>query len=406
MKKRILSLLLTLVMILGMIPAMAPAANAATMKMYLGSSVFLCDGQYVLSGSTDVKEGPPPSDAQYAYFKDNVLTLKNFNVTDMSSLYDYYIRTNSMNWSICLIGDNSISVNADNFAIFLREDQTLHITGDGTLRLVNPISSNSNSSLIVDSGNLVMSQGCFIKVSALVMNGGSISMYGQDIDILCDIFTMNNGTIDIDGRFFATCDQFVMNNGTININAKYDDYASDFGAVTFTVSEGAVFKNGTFNITSTHGCFNCNGVVDLSRFSGHIKSSSGFYNPYLVEEDQRVTFKAKQILWPTDRTLNLLVGEKRDGSDAKSISSSSITEKEFGKYHYVECMYTIVSSVIAKSTEPIAGTVNTAPTITFDPEYHCKVSDYMTGYWVDYTEGLGWRRMEENTKFVADKSYV
>ena len=82
MKKRILSLLLTLVMILIMIPPMS--ANALTYEIadeVIVNNISLGDGYYVLEGSTEYKKGTPPADADYAYFKDRVLYLKNFNIT-------------------------------------------------------------------------------------------------------------------------------------------------------------------------------------------------------------------------------------------------------------------------------------------------------------------------------------
>lgn len=61
MKKRLISLLLTIVLVLGLIPPMR--ANALTYELadaVIVNNVGLDDGYYVLEGSTEAKKGASP----------------------------------------------------------------------------------------------------------------------------------------------------------------------------------------------------------------------------------------------------------------------------------------------------------------------------------------------------------
>ena len=79
MKKRLLSLLLTLVMILGMLPATAMTASAAAPKSVWVAGMEVDNGSYLaIDGGGTIDYEPSGG---YAYYKDGVLTLNNYSYT-------------------------------------------------------------------------------------------------------------------------------------------------------------------------------------------------------------------------------------------------------------------------------------------------------------------------------------
>ena len=83
--KRIVACMLSIVILLSSIIT----SNAITVSMadeVIVGGAFLEDNEYVLEGDlVNIYSGNPPQDADYAYFKDRVLYLNNF---DLSSHVD------------------------------------------------------------------------------------------------------------------------------------------------------------------------------------------------------------------------------------------------------------------------------------------------------------------------------
>lgn len=227
MKKRILSLLLTLVMILIMIPPMS--ANALTYEIadeVIVNNISLGDGYYVLEGSTEYKKGTPPADADYAYFKDRVLYLKNFNITtyrenrvsaekmvkcgigmfQYAELYwdESYVGSliNDFPLTIHLTGTNRITDSLADYSIYACYEATVTFTGDGTLEMNRPMEISAGTT--VKSGTLRMTESGvgdkvpMIKTSMFKMEGGNLNMraaYRSGIE--CTNFAMSSGKLDM-----------------------------------------------------------------------------------------------------------------------------------------------------------------------------------------------------------------
>ena len=227
MKKRILSLLLTLVMILIMIPPMS--ANALTYEIadeVIVNNISLGDGYYVLEGSTEYKKGTPPADADYAYFKDRVLYLKNFNITtyrenrvsaekmvkcgigmfQYAELYwdESYVGSliNDFPLTIHLTGTNRITDSLADYSIYACYEATVTFTGDGTLEMNRPMEISAGTT--VKSGTLRMTESGvgdkvpMIKTSMFKMEGGNLNMraaYRSGIE--CTDFAMSSGKLDM-----------------------------------------------------------------------------------------------------------------------------------------------------------------------------------------------------------------
>ena len=84
-RKRVLSWILVLVMSIGILLSSIITSNAVTVSMadeVIVGNAFLEDGEYVLEGDlVNIYSGKPPQEADYAYFKDRVLYLNNFDLT-------------------------------------------------------------------------------------------------------------------------------------------------------------------------------------------------------------------------------------------------------------------------------------------------------------------------------------
>ena len=403
MTKKALSLLLAIVMVLGMIPPMR--ANALTYEMadaVIVNNVALDDGYYVLNGSTEPKKGMPSADSDYAYFKDQVLYLKNFDVTtyrnnrvdsdkwvkcgiglfQYTELYwdDSYLGSliNDFPLRIHLTGENRITDSSADYAIYACYNATVTFTGSGTLEMNRPIEVTGG--ITVKGGNFRMTEsGAGDKVP--MIKTASFKMMGGDLNMRAAY------------RSGIECTDFVMSSGNLDLNVLGNSQYTGSGLLT---TGGVSIAGGAVKIQSDGDAVRCsslsiqNGIESVEIVS----TGSGQDSSYMAVDASTVTL-------PTD--CSTVVSENADGS-SKTVLSGNYSGNLAG-YDYVKCAKP-VTYIIAKSTEPIAGTVNTAPIITIAPECHCKVSDYAEGYWLYYTKGLGWRRMEENTKFEVGKDYA
>ena len=229
MKKRLFNLLLTLVMSVGIITVMPLTANALTYELadaVIVNDVGLDDGYYVLEGSTEAKKGTPPANADYAYFKDRVLYLKNFDITTYREnrvsaekvvkcgigMYQYvnlywddsYVGTliNDFPLTIHLTGTNRITDPLADYSIYACYNATVTFTGDGTLEMNRPIEVTDGISF--KSGTIRMTESgaadkvSMIKTENFKMEGGELNMraaYRTGIE--CTGFTMSSGKLDM-----------------------------------------------------------------------------------------------------------------------------------------------------------------------------------------------------------------
>ena len=104
-KSKILSILLSLVMLLSLLPTTALAANYAEVKV---NGVSLGDGEYLTSNAATTASSSSTKPTTYvAWYKDGVLTLKNFTGKLNSSIVVQGAVAGDL--TIKLIGDNTIT---------------------------------------------------------------------------------------------------------------------------------------------------------------------------------------------------------------------------------------------------------------------------------------------------------
>jgi len=376
--KRWFSFLLALVMVLGMIPAMAPAANAAVGFIEIGS-VKLYSGQYLEQGS-DTPTTTKPAD-NYAYFDGGTLELHNYtNDTWIDAEFGFVIE---------LFGYNKVRY----VRAFLPSEQEaydLTIRGNGTLCLYcgdnNGITARN---LRVQSGNLDI----ISTYKALVYDMKEVTYPEHAIALYLDPVTGTWEPFDLDKVTANSCKRVMIISGV------------SFGSQSPAMPEGSTSHDlGTVAAPnypiSFQGAwtdsFTSAGYTQYETLTVLNSKSQMVYGKSQACNGEGFTYDLKDL--PAGR---YVIDEMLTVHDANK-------NLIFNKSHTftIDWTPTVVTTVIAKSTEPIAGNVNTAPTITFDPEYHCKVSDYMTGYWKYYDKNAGyWKKMDANTKFQVDGDY-
>ena len=327
MKKRMISLLLALVMILGMIPATAITANALTYELadaVIVNNVGLDDGYYVLEGSTEAKEGTPPADADYAYFKDQVLYLKNFDITTYREnrvsaekvvkcgigMYQYvnlywddsYLGSliNDFPLTIHLTGTNRITDSLAEYSIYACYEATVTFTGDGTLEMNRPMEVSAGTT--VKSGAVRMTESGagdkvpMIKTENFKMEGGELNMraaYRSGIE--CTGFAMSSGKLDV----------------TVLGNSQY----TGSGLLT---TGSVTFSGGTAKIQSDGDAVQCSsltiqdGVENVKFISTAASEQDGNY----------MAVDASFVTLPTQ--LTTYVSDNADGNYALVVTSGSL----------------------------------------------------------------------------------
>ena len=131
MKKRLLSLLLALVMLVGIIPATSLTAHAAGTHSILVDGVDMSDGTYLAVGASNTTTSKPSGG--YAYWKDDVLTLNNFEIDEGEILCE-------TSFKLYLYGTNTItrtSAESGNKDAISCSEGSLTIDGNGILNIKN-----------------------------------------------------------------------------------------------------------------------------------------------------------------------------------------------------------------------------------------------------------------------------
>ena len=455
MKKRLLSLLLAIVMVLGLLPAMAPAANAASANSVVFKSeddheVRVYSGQYYESGSeesTDVK----PED-NYAYFKDDTLILHNF-VTgyDPDILYRRVVIGSEYGYSylnIVLEGTNYFDTGAEasiasNVELIFKGSGSL--TGNTVNRIIKAPSVKFNGGEITLKSTfasaIVLNKSCIIDGAKVTIHAGGsdasgINFYKSVVGAEDYTFSFVSGSLSIKAAevmsfTYQSRPAMLISDGTFGRvledgSSTLKDYYEDLPCwnMGFLVTELYLYKASMLEQVPkmTPGITNYDlGTVSARSYPIIMKGCGmpdGMYNEGCRETEYlEIKNSSNKTVFSKENDANNSKGISYDmnnlpagkytikmtliGRDGKGKIKSSV-EHTFT----IDWTPSVVPYVIAKSTEPIAGTVNTAPTITFDPEFHCKVSDYMTGYWMYYDEKAGYKKkMEANTKFQVDEDY-
>jgi hypothetical protein len=202
MKKRILSLLLTLVMLVGMIPATSLTAfAAATTYNYVVcvGGVSMHDGDYLAVGATATQTTKPSGG--YAYYNDGTLTLNNYSyegkgykyISDISGGGRYATVYSDQDLTIELVGNNTI-VGAENggssYGIYM--DAPLTITGNGSLTVSSADAPTYWSVGIYASGNIHIKEGCSVIAYSGEVGRVTVALYQQVLTIDPSLLILGN----------------------------------------------------------------------------------------------------------------------------------------------------------------------------------------------------------------------
>lgn len=234
--KKSVAVLLTLAMVIGIFAAVGVNTSAAEAGLWVGD-VEMNDGDYLANGATATTTTKPSGG--YAYFKDGVLTLNNYEyegagVTQSNGHFTWavLISHNTIPLTLKLKGDNKLIFVPDSEEItdcyavssYDAYDSNLTVEGDGKLstnaiRLlhsdVSDIIVNGgiiegtiyalNKKIIINDGYVT---GGIYANGKVIINGGTV--YGGKISSYSDI-TINGGNIlavnstdyDDDTRYYA-----------------------------------------------------------------------------------------------------------------------------------------------------------------------------------------------------------
>lgn len=340
-RSKLLAMATAFVMLSAMLPP-GITADATTVSMadeVIIGPVYLEDNEYVLEGDlVESHSGKPPEDADYAYFKDGVLYLKDFDLSanlENQVDSDTIIVCNIGIWQcipgllindfplmIHLTGENTISDTSSEYSIYTHRTSSITFTGDGTLKANRPIAAAGG--LTIDSGNISITAATqsdstpIISTSTFQMNGGELSLRGVNCDGL-------------------HCDSFSMNSGNFDITVKEENNVTRSGLL----STGfASFTGGTTSIRSDGYAIDCS-TLDISNNVEHMQFIS------TAPEEADDVYKAVNASFVSLTTENLatIVSDYADGSEAVDLPLGSTN---LGSYDYVEIM----------EAEPFTGSVS------------------------------------------------
>ena len=219
--KKSVAVLLTLAMVIGIFAAVGVNTSAAEAGLWVGG-VEMNDGDYLANGATATTTTEPSGG--YAYFKDGVLTLNNYEyegagVTQINSI--------GTTWHV-LICHNTIPL-------------TLNLKGDNKLIFV-PDSEELTYCYAVDSySNIDYDSNLTVEGDGKLSTNAENVLHSDSSDI-----TVNGGIID--GAIYASNKNFIMNGGYVtgNISANWD----------LIINDGTVYGG---KISSYHGDIIING---------------------------------------------------------------------------------------------------------------------------------------------------
>lgn len=216
MKKRILSLLLTLVMILGMIPATSLTAFAESGGVVSVGRVRMNDGDYLAVGATETQTTKPSGG--YAYYNDGTLTLNNYSYEGTGLQYGsdmgyalYAIVYAECDLTVELVGTNTLTQTAETaVVIHVGDDADLTVDGNGKLIGTSDYYGLSvYGDITINGGTIAVTSKYSSIISAwgnVIINGGDIiaetTLTGYCINTSYDL-TINGGNvtaISVDGH--------------------------------------------------------------------------------------------------------------------------------------------------------------------------------------------------------------
>ena len=230
--KKSVAVLLTLAMVIGIFAAVGVNTSAAEAGLWVGG-VAMADGDYLANGATATTTTEPSGG--YAYFKDGVLTLNNYEyegagVTQSNGHFTWavLISHNTIPLTLNLKGDNKLIFVPDSEEITdcyavdsysdIRNDSNLTVEGDGKL------STNAENLLHSDSSDITVNGGIiegtiYALNKSIIMNGGYVTG-----DIYANRKVIINGGTVYGARISSYSDITINGGNILAVNSKeYDD---------------------------------------------------------------------------------------------------------------------------------------------------------------------------------------
>ena len=256
-----LSLLLILAIFCSVIFAMSITANAATDYVVV-NDVKMESGKYLKETDKYVSSTKPTSGSHYAYYKDGVLYLYDFDLNYNTSGWMGAIYSNERNLTIELNGTNTIT--ATQMRCIYAHQAKLTIRGSGTMTI------NSTKDYAVCASKDVEITGGTLNVTAVeesmvvqgnyIQTGGTVNLTAQRDEaamVVSGNATIQGGTLTVNGsQAMSAADvrgNVTVSGGTVNINAKSAMIGLGVGG-TYTQSGGTVnLATNTYAGISTMG---------------------------------------------------------------------------------------------------------------------------------------------------------
>ena len=326
-----------------------------TDSIVLIDDVPLKDGQYMASGSTTVSTTKPSTD--YAYYKDNVLTLHDFTLSGVDSSEGAAI-AHAGDLQVVLEGSNTLETPDDEGIVALGD---LQISGTGSLDMdtyceailsyknltVTGVTLNvySGDSALYGDGTVTL-KNCIVKVAT--DEDGIIGYYGVSITGSAVTITECYDGIESEGDITIT-------NSTVTVTNAEDDGIGPDGNVTIS--------NSTVKLNTEYGIY-CYGNIAITDSDVTIHS-----NDYAIRGED-LTIQGSDVL---------LCGNGSDGDEALYIK---------GTLTYDSNMKITVSEY-TDGSNPIDFDIN-------------NLSDYL--YLKFETEKVGWIQRGDNWYFYENNA--
>ncbi len=349
------------------VPFTMPSCDVTAKAVYRDSEIIVSgvkmqDGDYLANGATAVQSTKP--DGGYAYLKDNVLTLENFdNEGKFNERNSYrpsaYVVCSDEKIDIVLKGENKITMNNvdERYDVAIYLSTECEITGDSFASL---------TVTGVDEG---------ISAYELEFNGGNYNIDAVDDAIYSTEFIAKNANFNLKAKEYASIysdSTIELTECVISIDAVKDgiyaynditikncvaDIKTSSGDCIFSDS-GLTIEGGTYKIVSNeNGLAAYNDIVIFDCAMTVVSADTGddFLNFAIVSADGDVII---------DPALKVLSSDKSDGSNATDGFYFGADYVKIGEpvYEYTVTVENATASATkARAGEKITVTANAAP---------------------------------------------
>ncbi len=265
MKKRLLSIVLSLCMVLSLLPAVSPMVSAAAPTAVYVGGINVVGGGYWLGDGVGGINSVGASASNYSVHYDsatNTLTLNGANITECHEWSTYYTAAITANGdlNLVLLGDNYVTGKDFQYSYGVYQSNgTLTISGSGTLTATGGTATNGYSFgilpdyLIINGGRITAQGGTSnssnsIGISAMTsisITDGTVIAYGG---------LAPTGTFSVSAGLSSN-DTIEISGGTVTAtgdNAYYASYGV-FGVANVTISGDAVVRATSGEATDSSG---------------------------------------------------------------------------------------------------------------------------------------------------------